>query len=393
MKESEVLVRVGRPRREAKCPRCGCVSRRVHAAGRPCQKLHGWAGTRRVYLVLRRRRFWCRECGKAFSEPLPGIRPRVRMTDRAQAQLLADLAHSSFSAVARRRGTSYSVLRRILETRVPPAADPMLLLPPEGGISLGIDEHSFRGNNLVITVACLRPVRMLLAILPDDRLTTLRAYLKGLPRQLKERVEEVCIDMKESYRKLVREVLPGARVVVDKFHVIQDANRRVDEARRLEQQVQKEAGRRGVEVAIPRWPLVKNRERLSAKQGEALDRVLRRYPNVAAFYRLKEDLRAVYASCNPEEAAIRLSRAIMNAEAGEDAELTRWSRTLRRWRTEILAYFHRRTTNAFVEGLHTKIKLLKRASYGFRNVGVYVRRLLLACLPILSAPLAPHLLT
>lgn len=393
VKEGEVLLRVGRPRKEARCPRCGRVSRRVHAAGRPCRKLHGWVGARKVYLVLRRRRFLCKECGKTFSEPAPGIRPWARMTDRAQAQLLADLAHSSFSAVARRRGTSYSAIRRVLETQVPLAPDPRPMLPPEGGISLGIDEHSFRGNNLVVTVTCLRPVRMLLAILPDDRLRTLRAYLKSLPREFKDRVEEVCIDMKEGYRKLIREVLPGARVVVDKFHVIQDANRRVDEARRIEQQVQREAGKRGLGVAIPKWPLLKNRERLTAKQEQVLDRVLRSYPNLAAFYRLKEDLRAVYASPGPQEAADRLSRAIMNAEAGEDAELRRWSRTLRHWRAEILAYFHRRTTNGFVEGLHTKIKLLKRASYGFRNVGVYVRRLLLACLPTILAPLAPHLLT
>ena len=66
------------------------------------------------------------------------------------------------------RGTSYLALRRVLETWVPLAADPMILLPPEDGIYLGIDAHSLRGNNLVITVACLRPVRMLLVILPGE---------------------------------------------------------------------------------------------------------------------------------------------------------------------------------------------------------------------------------
>jgi transposase len=36
---------------------------------------------------------------------------------------------------------------------------------------------------------------------------------------------------------VVQRVLPHAAVVADPFHVIQDANRRVDEARRVEQEV------------------------------------------------------------------------------------------------------------------------------------------------------------
>jgi Transposase len=35
----------------------------------------------------------------------------------------------------------------------------------------------------------------------------------------------------------IEQVLKGARVVVDRFYVIQDANCRVDEARKLEQQM------------------------------------------------------------------------------------------------------------------------------------------------------------
>ena len=101
----------------------------------------------------------------------------------------------------------------------------------------------------------------------------------------------------------------------------------------------------------------------------------------------------MYRAETLNEAAQRLSCAIVNAEAGEDIELRCWSRTLRRWRGEILAYFDSKTTNGFVEGIHNKIKLLKRTSYGFRNIGVYVRRLLLACVPTLPLPLAPHILT
>ena len=80
-------------------------------------------------------------------------------------------------------------------------------------------------------------------------------------------------------------------------------------------------------------------------------------------------------------------------EASDDPTVWLWARTLRRWRREILGYFTLPVTNAFTEGCHTKIKLLKRMSYGFRNVQVYLRKMLLGFLPVSFAVLAPHLLT
>jgi len=45
--------------------------------------------------------------------------------------------------------------------------------------------------------------------------------------------------MKEGFRKTIERCLPLAKVVVDPFHVIQDANHRLDEARQIEQQMRK----------------------------------------------------------------------------------------------------------------------------------------------------------
>lgn len=102
---------------------------------------------------------------------------------------------------------------------------------------------------------------------------------------------------------------------------------------------------------------------------------------MAAFYWAKERLRELYREPHREQAAKRLDNIILNLEAGDDAELVRWGRTLRRWREPILNHFENRTTNGFTEGCHTKIKMLKRISYGLRNVDVYAKKMLLAFLP------------
>jgi len=76
--------------------------------------------------------------------------------------------------------------------------------------------------------------RRVLRILRDDRIATLKKFLSKIPR---DKVREVCIDMKDGLRKAAEIVFPSAKVVVTPFHVIADSNKRMDEARRIEQDV------------------------------------------------------------------------------------------------------------------------------------------------------------
>nr|WP_286977460.1 transposase [Acetomicrobium sp. UBA5826] len=70
----------------------------------------------------------------------------------------------------------------------------------------------------------------------------------------------------------------------------------------------------------------------------------------------------------------------MNLKASDVAELRWWGNTLKRWRQPILNYFDNRTTNAFTEGCNTKIKMLKRFSFGLRDATIYTRKVLLGFL-------------
>jgi len=69
----------------------------------------------------------------------------------------------------------------------------------------------------------------------------------------------------------------------------------------------------------------------------------------------------------------------------------RWPESLEyAWDRYILNYFDNRTTNAYTEGIHTKIKMIKRVSFGFRNVHVYIRKVLLSLFPLATILSLPH---
>lgn len=369
----------------APCPGCQAPASRVHQeAAQPSTLLWSFVNGRRLWLVVRRRRLRCR-CGRVFTQPLPGVARRQRVSAHAQAAALSALGEQSCAATQRSHGVSYGRLRRWLQRLPLPWCPWEELVGPDGPLALGIDEHSFRGRDLVVTITCLSTHR-LLAILPNDRQATLRSWLRAWPEPLRSRVVAVCTDLRESFRSVVRQVLPQAVLVADPFHVIQDATRRVDETRRLEQAEAR--------TALPRWPLVKAQERLTPKQQAQLAALTATYPEtIGAHHWLKEGLRALYRCPDQPTATTHFQRLVLNAEAGDDASTGLWARTLRRWDDAILGFFTHRITNGYTEGCHTKVKLLKRLSYGFRNVDVYSRKMLLGFLPRSLDTLASHILT
>jgi hypothetical protein len=86
---------------------------------------------------------------------------------------------------------------------------------------------------------------------------------------------EVCIDMKERLRKAAEAVFPSARVVIDPFHVIADSNKRMDETKRIEQDVHRKR-----KVQIPKKIFLVGREKLTEERRQRVDTLLDKYPGL-----------------------------------------------------------------------------------------------------------------
>jgi len=368
--EGKIVVEVRTKERKPVCPYCNSVQLYRHGSGRRRRVLHSWTNGKKVYLELYRQRWRCRDCGHSFNDGAELVRAYCRMTKQAEQEALWQLKDRSFSQVTRELGVSYTSLRRLLEREIDGAVSSSLPLAEE--IFLGIDEHSFKHQELVHIVTEVKK-RQVLRILKDDRIATLKDFLIRIP---KDKVKEVCIDMKEGLRKAAETVFPDAKVVVDPFHVIADSNRRVDEARRIEQDVQLKR-----RVQIPKKIFLIGGEKLSEEAKSKLAMLLDKYPSLKGFYWAKEKVRELYRQEGREEAARILDNVILNLRSADDGELIRWGNTLKHWRDPILNHFENWTSNGFTEGCNTKIKMLKRVSYGLKNVEVYWRKMLLGFVP------------
>ncbi len=257
---------------------------------------------------------------------------------------------------------------------------------PDGDLILNVDEHSFSGRDLKITIGEIQH-KKILSVLSDDRQETLRKYFKTWSNEAKSRVKEVCIDMKSSYLTVLEEVFPKAKIVIDRFHVIKEMVRQVEEMRKIMQTNGRIGNKR-----MNRFLFAKNREDLSPKEKQKLKIIFancQKFPTLQNAYFVKEKVREVYQSKNRAEAERKFEMLISQLEQVEVGKIREMRDTLKRWRPYILNFFESRTTNAFIEGCHNKIKLVKRMSYGFRNFNNYVLKITLAFAPLMFLNL-PH---
>ena len=229
-------------------------------------------------------------------------------------------SQGSLSQVKRDLGLNYSSLRHLLEREID--EETIGPIKEETEIFLGIDEHSFKHQELVHMVTEVKK-RKVLGILRDDRIATSKNFLTKI---LEDRVREVL--MKSGCRnpsvKLVEALYPEAKVVADHFHVITDSNKRMDEARRIEQDVHQER-----KAQIPRKIFLIAGEKLSEETKGKLETLLAKYSSLKGFYWAKEKIRELYHQQSRGEAAKILDNLILNLRCADDDELIRWGNTLR----------------------------------------------------------------
>lgn len=375
--ENTVIIQCRGAKKYVPCPDCGVKTKKVNQYKIRRLK-HGTINTMNTVLQLKLRQFVCKLHAKrkTFMERIVGI-DRRRSTMNFRKMTSEWLQRNSFHYIGNRFSVSGGTLARMVrrnheEYRIDWAG------LAEQKIKLGVDEHSFRGRNLVITLTEVKQ-KKLLDILKDDNQKTLEAWLENMPEYAKKQIDEVCMDLKIAYRNSVEKILPYAQITADRFHVEQLASRVLDQIRSV---VVSSEGRR---MNIKEM-LLKGKEKLTQKEKQKLEIVFQRYqrfPILYEAYFIKEKIRQMYRAHTKSRARNTFEHILTLLEDSHHSQYFEpMKKTLKLWKENILNYFNHYTTNGFTEGAHTKIKLMKRVSYGFRNIHNYIAKMILAFLPL-----------
>jgi len=257
----------------------------------------------------------------------------------------------------------------------------------EGVGQVGFDEHRWRDawpeEKWAMVVRDLAAGRVV-DVLQGRSSQGISAFLDAHDPDVLAAVEVVSFDPWRGYLRPVRTHLPGARIVLDCFHVIRLANQVVTEVRRRTQwEILGRRGRKGDPLYGIRHTLLKARERLTERDHQRLTAAWThpdgdRWDEVRCAWWTKEHLRDVYGASTVAEARRRLDVFYAWADEVNIDEVSRLARTVRLWEPEILAYHTTGgVSNGRTEAFNLIIEKLRRLGHGYRSFTNYRLRLLL----------------
>jgi transposase len=376
-----VIVRVTLRRRRMACSVCGQAYRGMHDRALRRWRHLDLAG-RRCFLEYELRRVACRDCGVRV-EAVPWARPGARHTrdfEDLTAFCAQQMAKSQVQALLR---VAWDTVGRIVERVVADHLDERRLA---GLIQIGCDELSYRrGQRYLTNVADHRSGRIVWSS-PGRNADTLQEFFDLLGER-KRSIRAVSIDMSGGYEKAVRAALPDAQIAFDPFHVVALAGRAVDDVRRAEWNAKgKSRTPEGKWIKHARFALRKAPENLTDRQHIALAQVQQTNAKLYRGYLLKEQLRALYHLDDRSQAAAHLDAWLAWASRSKLRPFVRLARTLRRYRDGILAAITLGLTNARLEGLHSKVRLLSHRSFGFHSAAPLIALVYLCCAGITINP-------
>ncbi len=180
-----------------------------------------------------------------------------------------------------------------------------------------------------------------------------------------------------AYAKAVREHVPQAQILFDRFHLVQHLNRAVDEVRRA--QMRQLSRREKVQFKGVRYLLLKNPWNLKPDQKERLSTLVRWNTPITRAYYLKESFQLFFEYKQPKRAREHLERWMHAAMRSRLEPFKKLVRMLRGHLDGVLAWTKLRLSNGALEGMNNKIKLVSHRAFGFRSVEHYVAAIYHCC--------------
>jgi transposase len=382
-KEGELIITIESTKKGTNCRWCGNWITKSHGYDKWVQVRHLSVFGRPTYLRYRPKRYRCEQC-----EQKPTTTQRLEWHENGSPNTMAyddhillQLVHSTIEDVSIKEGMSYDGVLGVMERKIAAETE----WSRYRAISrLGLDEIALKkGHRDFVTIVTGRLQNnriVLLGVLPDRKKDTVIEFLRSIPLRLVATIGSVCCDMYEGYTEAVREELPKADIVIDRFHVTQHYSKAADklrqqELKRLKQELPKEEYQ---QLKGSMWAFRKKKADLVSEERKVLRKLFSLSPDLKQAYQFREQLTAIFEMPIRKAAAKRKLRAWTNRV--QKSGLTCFDpfiKTLLNWLEEISNFFINRDTSGFVEGFNNKIKVLKRRCYGIFNIQHLFQRIFL----------------
>jgi len=361
--EGQVIFTIRQERGDLRCGACG--SQRVIRRGFEVRRFRGLPiGSRPVQIVLEVARVGCADCHTVRQVAIDFADPRRRYT-HAFARYVLELSQCmTIQDAAEHLGVGWDLVKEIQHRYLSRKFRRIKLKHLR---QIALDEIAIGRGHRYLTVVLDLESGAVVFVGDGKGADALKPFWKRL-KHSRAKIEAVAMDMSPAYLSAVQANLRQAVIVFDHFHIHKLFNDKLSDLRR---QLYREATEQLHKEVLKgtRWLLLKNPENLDPSRDEAkrLHEALVLNQPLATAYYLKEDLRRVWEQPHYAAAQQVLDDWIRRAESSGIPMLTRFAHTLAAHRSGILNYYRYPLSTGPLEGTNTKIRVLQRKAYGFRD--------------------------
>lgn len=392
-----------RPSIEVMCPYCGgSVSgngiRKVRLTDIPLLP-----GMPSIY-EIHQHRYRCRDCGKTHTERNPFKVPGFQLTKRCVEWVFQLLKYRiSTSDIARILGIHWNTVRKLEKMRIDYIIDEWETTAQKSlyrPYYLAVDEFAIRKGHRYATCVMDLVRGDILWVGKGRTIKDFRQFFECFSTtDYLSYVKAVAMDMNASYNTLVKERLPQAVIVYDRYHVQAQFGRdvlgkvRLDMAR-AHKEAAKDISRNGgskqqaqqekklySKVKKARWVLLQNKDNLDSEKQQSLNEILDTHSDLAVCYAMKEELCDLFQITDEAEALERWTKWFDAAIHSHIPALSKFGRQKFKRLDGLVAHAKFPINTGKLEGFNNKIKVAKRNAYGFRNLDFFFSYIRFLSLP------------
>lgn len=329
---------------------------------------------------LKKRRFQCKNCRKVTVSETSLIQKNCQISEPLRQKVAQALVNrQALTHIAQDLAISTSTVHRKLKEFT--FKEDFSRLPE----ILSIDEFSYQKGKLAF-IAQDFETKKIITILENRTQITIRNHFFRYSKEARNSVKVVTVDMSGSYIPMIPKLFPKAKIVIDRFHIVQHMSRALNHTRI---QLMTQFDKKSLEYRALKYywkSVLKDSRKLSLNSfrsrtfgetltpKECLTEIFHLVPELKGYYDLYQLLlfhlqekNADYFFDLIEEALPHLNQTFKTA-----------LRTILHHKQHVINAIVLPYSNAKLEATNKLIKDIKRNAFGFRNFDNFKKRIFIA---------------
>lgn len=333
-------------------------------------------------LRLHKQRYLCKHCNKAFTLTSKITDYGCYISNMVKRKIAVDLTKKRSEVdIAKDNNVSPNTVERVMDSYYDTLKIYKNYLPP----ILSFDEFKSvkSADGAMSFHMCNGETGQTIDIVEDRRLFSLLKYFNYYSRKARNSVKYIVIDMYSPYVSLINKMFQNAKIIIDKFHLVQLISRSLNKTRINAMKNNKKCYNKMKRY----WKLIlKNRADLDGSEWkkftcfqnlmtevDVVDYILSENKELKETYWTYQKLLTSIQNNNEQEFI-----NILDNYSQDISDYMKTSiKTLIEFKDKILNTFKNKYHNGFIEGNNNFIKVLKRIAFGFRSFRRFKARIMI----------------